>query len=50
MKNYKNDWDGVPNSKGALGQSKLPTGTYFYILYLNDTEGRQFKGYVQLLY
>jgi|694.fasta_scaffold00173_77 gliding motility-associated-like protein len=50
MKNYKNDWDGVPNSKGTIGSSKLPTGTYFYILYLNDEEGRQFKGYVQLMY
>ena len=50
MKNYKNDWDGIPNSKGALGTSKLPTGTYYYILFLNDTDKRQFKGYVQLLY
>jgi gliding motility-associated-like protein len=29
-------WDGSSNKKFTTGQEKLPTGTYFYILYLND--------------
>ncbi|MEM6720197.1 MAG: gliding motility-associated C-terminal domain-containing protein [Bacteroidota bacterium] len=28
-------WDGYPN-RGAPKNKKLPTGTYFYVLYLND--------------
>jgi gliding motility-associated-like protein len=29
-------WDGRSNKKWTLGKEKLPPGTYFYILYLND--------------
>jgi gliding motility-associated-like protein len=29
-------WDGSSNKKWTVGKEKLPHGTYFYILYLND--------------
>ena len=29
-------WDGSSNKKWTVGKEKLPTGTYFYILYLNN--------------
>ncbi|SHF19446.1 gliding motility-associated C-terminal domain-containing protein, partial [Mariniphaga anaerophila] len=29
-------WDGTSNRKWTVGKEKLPMGTYFYILYLND--------------
>jgi len=48
MKGYKNTFDGTPNAKSASG--KLPTGTYFYILKLNDSNASVFKGYLQLSY
>jgi gliding motility-associated-like protein len=34
--NYNNYWDGVANVKGIYFGEKLPSGTYFYILDLND--------------
>lgn len=33
---YANSWDGVSNVSGLYMNKKLPTGTYFYILDLND--------------
>jgi gliding motility-associated-like protein len=33
---YANTWDGVSNVNGLYMGTKLPTGTYFYILDLND--------------
>ncbi len=31
--NYNNDWDGIANASGTIGEdNKLPTGTYYYIL------------------
>jgi gliding motility-associated-like protein len=29
-------WDGYSNQEGSLGKEKLPSATYFYVLYLND--------------
>ena len=34
--NYQNYWDGVCNVSGVYFGEKLPSGTYFYILDLND--------------
>lgn len=48
MKGYKNTFDGTPNAKSSSG--KLPTGTYFFILKLNDANATVFKGYLQLSY
>lgn len=33
---YANTWDGVSNVSGVFMNRKLPNGTYFYILDLND--------------
>jgi len=33
---YANEWDGVSNVKGMYFGTKVPSGTYFYILDLND--------------
>lgn len=49
MKKYINDWEGSANI-GGTGNGKLPTGTYFYLLKLNDAENRVYKGFCQLLY
>jgi gliding motility-associated-like protein len=46
---YKNDWDGKPNVQ-AMGSDRLPTGTYFYILYLNDKDNTVKKGFLKLEY
>jgi gliding motility-associated-like protein len=34
--NYANEWDGVSNVKGMYFGRKVPSGTYFYILDLNE--------------
>lgn len=47
---YKNDWDGSANAAGKTGSGKLPTGTYFFILELNDNAKSIFKGFIQLQY
>lgn len=41
---YKNDWDGTSNTSMAIG-SKLPDGTYYYILDFSDS-GKMYKGSV----
>ncbi len=41
---YKNDWDGTSNVSMAIG-SKLPDGTYYYLLEIKDT-GKLYKGSV----
>jgi gliding motility-associated-like protein len=46
---YKNNWDGTGNVSGA-GGGKLPSGTYYIILELNDSKNTVIKSYVQLLY
>ena len=35
-RDYKNDWDGVANVSGIYMGKKVPNGTYYYILDLND--------------
>ncbi len=37
-------WDGTYKGK------RLPAGTYFYVLYLNDTQNQSYKGWVYLMY
>ncbi len=56
MKNYGNSdvhgtsdlwWDGYSSNKGTFGSSRLPAGTYYYILYLQ--EGREpVNGFIYL--
>ncbi len=40
---YMNDWQGTWD-----GNKDLPDGTYFYILELNDTDDRVFKGFLEI--
>lgn len=49
---YNNDWDGTVNEGATIGSSgKVPVGTYFYIIRLNDEENTApFKGYVEIQY
>lgn len=49
---YNNDWDGTVNEGATIGSSgKVPIGTYFYIIRLNDDENTPaFKGYVEIQY
>jgi gliding motility-associated-like protein len=45
---YGNNWDGYPNMINAA--NKLPAGTYYFILYLNDPENTKYNGFIQLAY
>ena len=49
---YKNDWDGTVNNGATIGSSgKVPVGTYFYIITLNDEDNTPpFKGYLEVQY
>lgn len=44
---YNNDWGGKSNENGILFGKELPTGTYFYILELNE-EIDPFKGSIEI--
>jgi len=52
MKGYNNTnaWDGHSNAENKTGTDKLPVGTYFILLNLNDGAGQVFRGYCQLMY
>jgi gliding motility-associated-like protein len=45
---YNNEWDGYPNVKNTLGDDRLPVGTYYYVLELNDEAGTKLNGYIYL--
>ena len=49
---YKNDWDGTVNNGATIGSSgKVPVGTYFYLITLNDKDNTPpFKGYIEVQY
>ncbi|TXH57508.1 MAG: T9SS type B sorting domain-containing protein [Bacteroidia bacterium] len=49
---YLNDWKGEVNYGSTIGSSgKVPTGTYFYVLILNDADNTPpFKGYIEVEY
>lgn len=49
---YENDWGGQVNRGVNVGDGsgRLPTGTYFYIVKLNDGVTDPFKGYIELQY
>ncbi len=53
-KGYNNQdikWDGYSNQKLVVGGGKkVPTGTYFYILELNDKEKTVLKGFIEVRY
>lgn len=48
--NYANTWDGTATQSIILSKgSKLPTGTYFYILQLNNNS-KSIKGWIYITY
>ncbi len=47
--NYQNDWSGRALNSVISDDTLLPTGTYYYVLHLGDTN-RYIKGFVYLLY
>jgi gliding motility-associated-like protein len=48
--NYENTWDGQPNVVGALGNNKLPQGTYFYILDMKGSGIKPITGFIVVQY
>lgn len=48
--NYDNSWDGTPNVSGSLGNSKLPPGTYYYILEIKGNNQKPITGFVVIQY
>ncbi len=48
---YKNDWGGEVTNGLTIGSGKVPLGTYFYILNLNNSENTPpYKGYIEVQY
>lgn len=45
---YNNDWDGISNNELKTGGSRLPAGSYFYVLELGN--GEKYSGFVYLAY
>jgi gliding motility-associated-like protein/uncharacterized repeat protein (TIGR01451 family) len=48
--NYDNTWAGYPSVSGTLGNQKLPTGTYYYILEFKSGEQKPLNGFIVLQY
>lgn len=49
---YNNDWKGEINHGAVIGgdDNKVPVGTYFYIIRLNEGDKPPFKGYIEVQY
>lgn len=48
---YDTPWDGTVNKGTTIdGEGKVPVGTYFYIIRLNEGDKPDFKGYVEVQY
>jgi gliding motility-associated-like protein/uncharacterized repeat protein (TIGR01451 family) len=48
--NYDNTWAGYPSVSGTLGNQKLPTGTYYYILEFKSGDQKPLNGFIVLQY
>ncbi len=47
---YDNTWDGTSEHKLTIGKGRgLPTGTYFYLLKIYDTDDKTYTGFIHLL-
>jgi len=47
MKNYQNNWDGFSN-KSVTSSNQLPSGTYYYIVEVNEGGLEPIQGYIYL--
>jgi gliding motility-associated-like protein len=49
---YNNDWDGQVNRGATIDgkDGKVPVGTYFYIIELNEGDQPAYKGYIDVQY
>lgn len=49
---YNNDWDATVNKGATIDgkDGKVPVGTYFYIINLNEGDYPPFKGYIEVEY
>lgn len=48
---YDTPWDGTVNKGTTIdGEGKVPVGTYFYIIRLNEGDKPPFKGYIEVQY
>ena len=49
---YNNDWNGTVNRGTTIDgkDGKVPVGTYFYIIKLNEGDKPPFKGYIDVQY
>ncbi len=49
---YNNDWDGSVNQGAVIdgNNGKVPVGTYFYIIRLNEGDKPPYKGYLEVQY
>lgn len=49
---YKNDWDGTVNTGAVIDgkDGKVPVGTYYYILEVNQGDIPPYKGYIEVQY
>ena len=47
---YDNTWDGTANSGTLFGNSKLPQGTYYYIIDIESCDKQLVRGYVVIQY
>lgn len=49
---YNNDWNGQVNRGATIDgkDGKVPVGTYFYIIELNEGENTTYKGYIDVQY
>lgn len=49
---YNNDWNGTVNRGATIDgkDGKVPVGTYFYIINLNENDKPPFQGYIEVQY
>ncbi|NJK96652.1 MAG: T9SS type B sorting domain-containing protein [Bacteroidales bacterium] len=43
---YENNWDGISKNKLTLGNEKLPSGTYFYVIHFHP--GKSVVGFIYI--
>ena len=49
VNNYQNDWDAKPNQRGG-STDKLPVGSYYYIINLNEPGVSPIQGWLYINY